>query len=72
MIAVTFDVNGSSVQADRSARRLSDMLRDELEEPHGDQGGMRRGRLRRVYGPARRGARERVHDAGGASRRPEG
>jgi aldehyde oxidoreductase len=30
MSAVTFDVNGSSVQADRSARRLSDLLRDEL------------------------------------------
>ena len=30
MSAVTFDVNGSSVQADRSARRLSDVLRDEL------------------------------------------
>ena len=30
MTAVTFDVNGSSVRADRSARRLSDMLRDEL------------------------------------------
>ena len=30
MSAVTFDVNGSSVRADRSARRLSDMLRDEL------------------------------------------
>ena len=28
--AVTFDVNGSSVQADRSARRLSDVLRDDL------------------------------------------
>jgi aerobic-type carbon monoxide dehydrogenase small subunit (CoxS/CutS family) len=28
--AVTFDVNGSSVQANRSARRLSDMLRDDL------------------------------------------
>ena len=28
--AVTFDVNGSSVRADRSARRLSDMLRDDL------------------------------------------
>ena len=30
MSAVTFDVNGSSVRADRSARRLSDLLRDEL------------------------------------------
>ena len=30
MSAVTFDVNGSSVRADRSARRLSDVLRDEL------------------------------------------
>ena len=28
--SVTFDVNGSSVRADRSARRLSDMLRDDL------------------------------------------
>ena len=26
MSSVTFDVNGSSVRADRSARRLSDML----------------------------------------------
>ena len=30
MSAVTFDVNGSSVQANRSARRLSDVLRDDL------------------------------------------
>ena len=30
MSAVTFDVNGSSVQADRSVRRLSDVLRDDL------------------------------------------
>ncbi len=30
MTAVTFDVNGSSVQANRSARRLSDLLRDDL------------------------------------------
>ena len=31
---------------------------------------MRRGRLRRVHGPARRRARERVHDVGGAPRGP--
>jgi CO/xanthine dehydrogenase Mo-binding subunit/aerobic-type carbon monoxide dehydrogenase small subunit (CoxS/CutS family) len=30
MSAVTFDVNGSSVETDRSARRLSDVLRDDL------------------------------------------
>ena len=30
MSAVTFDVNGSSVRAEPSARRLSDVLRDEL------------------------------------------
>ncbi len=30
MSAVTFDVNGSSVQVDRSARRLSDVLRDDF------------------------------------------
>ena len=30
MSTVTFDVNGSSVRADRSARRLSDVLRDDL------------------------------------------
>ena len=30
MSSVTFDVNGSSVRADRSARRLSDVLRDDL------------------------------------------
>ena len=30
MSGVSFDVNGSSVSAERSARRLSDVLRDDL------------------------------------------
>ena len=30
MSAITFDLNGSSVRAERSARRLSDLLRDDL------------------------------------------